>query len=285
MLRFRRFFLLAIYGFFFAGNAMAAELPRLSSEAGRYALLVDGKPYLVLGAQVHNSSNYPAILPLVWPVMQALSANTVEFPVAWEQFEPSEGRYDYSWVDTLLAQARKNDMRVILLWFGSWKNGESTYAPEWVKSDTKRFPRVQRKNGRPTMTLSPLGEATLAADRKAFSALMRHLRESDRGHTVIMVQVENEIGTHGLARDYSPAAERLFTEEVPEAIRRASGKPAGTWAQSFGDEAEQAFAAWTYARFVQDVAAAGKAEKNLPMYTNAAVFDALLPKIKEGSRQ
>ena len=257
-----------------AASAHAGELPRLRTEDGRHALLVDGKPYLMLGAQVHNSSNYPSVLPQVWPVMQALSANTIEIPVAWEQFEPTEGRFDYSWVDTLLAQARKNDMRVVLLWFGSWKNGDSTYTPEWVKSDTKRFPRLQKRDGRPTTTLSPLGEATLAADRKAFVALMRHLREVDREHTVIMVQVENEIGSHGVARDYSPAAERLFAQQVPEDIRRASGKQAGTWAEAFGKEADQAFAAWTYARFVQEVAVAGKAEKNLPLYTNAAVFDA-----------
>lgn len=256
------------------GQALAGELPRLRTEAGRHALLVDGKPYLMLGAQVHNSSNYPSVLPEVWPVMKALSANTIEVPVAWEQFEPTEGKFDHSWVDTLLAEARKNDMRVVLLWFGSWKNGESTYTPEWVKADTTRFPRLQKRDGRPTNTLSPLGEATLAADRKAFVALMRHLREADREHTVIMVQVENEIGSHGVARDYSPVAEQLFAQQVPEDIRRASGKPAGTWAEVFGKEADQAFAAWTYARFVQEVAVAGKAEKNLPLYTNAAVFDA-----------
>ena len=269
-----RFMTLMLCSVAAAASAHAGELPRLRTEDGRHALLVDGKPYLMLGAQVHNSSNYPSVLPQVWPVMQALSANTIEIPVAWEQFEPTEGRFDYSWVDTLLAQARKNDMRVVLLWFGSWKNGDSTYTPEWVKSDTKRFPRLQKRDGRPTTTLSPLGEGTLAADRKAFVALMRHLREVDREHTVIMVQVENEIGSHGVARDYSPAADRLFAQQVPEDIRRASGKQAGTWAEAFGKEADQAFAAWTYARFVQEVAVAGKAEKNLPLYTNAAVFDA-----------
>lgn len=256
-----------------AGQAFAGEMPRLRTENGRHALMVDGKPYLMLGAQVHNSSNYPAVLPQIWPVMKALSANTIEIPIAWEQFEPTEGKFDYSWVDTLLAQARRNDMRVVLLWFGSWKNGESTYTPEWVKTDSKRFPRLLRRDGRATMTLSPLGEETLKADKKAFTALMRHLREADRNHTVIMVQVENEIGSHGVARDFSPEADRLFAQAVPEDVRVASAKPAGTWAQAFGKEADQAFAAWTYARFVQQLAVAGKAEKNLPLYANAAVFE------------
>lgn len=254
--------------------AGASDLPALSSRAGHHMLQVDGKPFLVLGAQIHNSSNYPSVLPKIWPVLKALDANTIEAPVAWEQFEPVEGRFDFTWIDALLRESRQNNVRVVLLWFGSWKNGESTYTPEWVKADTRRFPRLLHRDGRPTLTLSPLGEATLAADRKAFVALMRHLRETDPQHTVIMVQVENEIGTHGSPRDYSPAAEKLFAQPVPETVRRAAGKAAGTWSQLFGAEAEQTFAAWTYARFVEQVAAAGKAEKRLPMYTNAAVFDA-----------
>ncbi|NYD89130.1 beta-galactosidase GanA [Sphingomonas melonis] len=274
MFKIPRLLALLLSGTVMACPAVASDIPFLRTANGRHALVVDGKPYLMLGAQVHNSSNYPDVLPQVWPVVHALEANTLEVPVAWEQLEPSEGRFDFGWVDTLIQQARQHDTRLVLLWFGSWKNGESTYAPEWVKGDTKRFPRLQRQDGRPTLTLSPLGEATLAADRKAFVALMRHLRETDAQHTVIMVQVENEIGTHGVARDYSPAAEKLFAQPVPEAVVRDSGKTAGTWTSAFGKEADQAFAAWTYARFVEKVAAAGKAEKRLPMYTNAAVFDA-----------
>ena len=255
------------------GAAAGAEVPQLRTENGRHALIVDGKPFLMLGAQIHNSSNYPSVLPKVWPVLRTLHANTIEAHIAWEQFEPTEGRFDFTWLDALLSQARQNDMRVVLLWFGSWKNGESNYAPEWVKADTKRFPRLKRRDGRSTLTLSPFGEATLAADKKAFVALMRYLREKDPRHTVILVQIENEIGTHGVARDYSPAAERLFAGPVPENVRVAAGKPAGTWTQAFGKEADQAFAAWSYARFVEVLAVAGKAEKRLPMYVNAAVFD------------
>jgi beta-galactosidase GanA len=251
----------------------AAEVPQLQTVNGRHALLVDGRPFLILGAQINNSSNYPAVLPQIWPVMRSLAANTVEAPVAWEQFEPEEGRFDFSWMDALLRGARANHMRVVLLWFGSWKNGESTYAPEWVKADTSRFPRLQRSDGRPTLTLSPFGDATLAADRRAFVELMRYLRRADPQHSVIMVQVENEIGTSGIPRDYSPAAEALFSQAVPDTVLRAMAKPAGTWKAVFGTDADQAFAAWSYARFVEKVAAAGKAEKPLPLYTNAAVFD------------
>lgn len=254
--------------------AAAGEIPKLRTENGRHALVVDGKPYLILGAQAHNSSNYPSVLPQIWPVISVLNANTLEIPVAWEQFEPTEGRFDYTWVDRLLKEARQNRVRLVLLWFGSWKNGESTYAPEWVKTDITRFPRLQRRDGRPTLTLSPLGEATLEADRRAFAALMGHLRKVDEANTVIMVQVENEIGSHGVARDYSAAAEALFAQPPPAEVLQASKVTGGSWKEAFGQEADQAFAAWTYARYVEKIAAAGKAEKPLPLYTNAAVFDA-----------
>lgn len=273
----KRLVSLTICGLVLAGatTASAANIPQLRTEGDRHTLMIDGKPFLILGAQAHNSSNYPEVLPKVWPVVRAMSANTLEIPVAWEQLEPTEGRFDYTWVDTLLREARKHDVRLVLLWFGSWKNGESTYAPEWVKADTARFPRLLRRDGRSTMTLSPLGETTLAADQRAFVMLMRHLREVDRQNTVIMVQVENEIGSHGVARDYSPRAEQLFAQQVPADILRAANKPSGTWTEAFGKEADQAFAAWSYARFVESVAAAGKVEKGLPMYLNAAVFDAM----------
>lgn len=274
MLRISRLLVSALALTSFAATSAASELPRIQTDKGRHAFVVDGKPFLMLGAQIHNSSNYPAVLPKIWPVMREMNANTIEAPVAWEQFEPVEGRFDYEWIDALLRDARQNDMRIVLLWFGSWKNGESTYAPEWVKADTHRFPRLQRRDGRSTLTLSPFGTATLAADKKAFAALMRYLRQADPQHSVIMVQVENEIGTHGVARDYSAVAEQLFAQPVPEATQRAMGKPAGTWTEAFGAGADQAFAAWSYARFVEEVAAAGKREKALPLYVNAAVFDA-----------
>ena len=76
----------------------------------KHALIVDGAPFLMLGAQANNSSNYPAVLPKVWPVIRELHANTLEIPVAWEQIEPVEGKFDFSWVDTLLAAGARRTM-------------------------------------------------------------------------------------------------------------------------------------------------------------------------------
>ena len=246
--------------------------PRLVSENGRHTLLVDGAPYLILGGQAHNSSNYPAMLPKVWPVLKALDANTLEIPIAWEQVEPVEGRFDFSFLDSLLAGARANDVRVVLLWFGTWKNTSPSYAPAWVKTDTARFPRMKTAQGKTHYVLSPHGRETLAADKRAFVALMRHIAANDPQHTIIMVQPQNEIGSYGLARDHSPEAERLFRGPVPAELARLKRK-SGSWGEVFGDFAEQAFTSWHMARYVDAIAAAGKAVKPLPMYVNAALGD------------
>jgi beta-galactosidase GanA len=252
-------------------------MPRLVSSHGRYQLLVGGKPYLILGAQVNNSSNYPAMLPAVWPAIGQMHANTVVMPIAWEQIEPREGAFDFSFLDLFLAQAREHGVHAVLLWFGTWKNSSPAYAPQWVKLDNARFPRVVNPQGRRMPSLSPLAAATLAADRTAFVALMRHLKAVDPEHTVIMVQVENETGTYGSVRDYSRRAQKLFDGQVPRRLVSALGEHPGTWRQVFGPQADEFFHAWHIARFVQQVAAAGKAVYPLPMYVNAALRDPLHP--------
>src|SRR5215212_6324919 len=157
--------------------AQSAPLPRIVSKAGRHALYVDGAPFLILGGQANNSSNYPAMLPQVWPTIHALHANTLEIPVAWEQIEPQEGRFDFSWLDTLIPQARRNNVRLVLLWFGTSKNTNPGYTPEWVKTDTKRFPHMITREGKPHYVLTPLARSTLEADKRAFVALMTRIRE------------------------------------------------------------------------------------------------------------
>jgi beta-galactosidase GanA len=250
----------------------AADLPHLIQAEGRHALVVDGAPFLVLGAQANNSSNYPAMLPVVWPMIRQIHANTLEIPVAWEQIEPFEGKFDFTWVDTLIAQARQNGMRLNLLWFGTWKNTGPSYEPEWVKSDTKRFPRMVTKDGKTHYVPTPLSRATLAADKRAFVALMRHIREIDPQHTVILVQVENEVGSYGSPRDFSPEANRLFAGPIPAELARRIGR-SGTWSQVFDWKADTAFNAWYTARYIDEIAAARQSELNLPMYVNVVVSD------------
>lgn len=260
-----------------AKRATEAPIPKLVTRNGRHALLVDGEPFLILGAQVNNSSNYPAALPLVWPAIEKVDPNTVMVPIAWEQVEPKEGTFDFSFLDTLLEQARERDKRLVLLWFATWKNNSPNYAPAWVKLDNKRFPRVVTADGKTLNSLSPLARTTLEADRKAFVQLMRHLRQVDPQRTVIMVQPENEPGTYGSPRDFSPMAQQIFDQLVPDALTRGLNRPSGTWKQVFGQDADEYFHAWHVARFIDEVAKAGKAEYPLPMYVNAALRDPFTP--------
>ena len=247
-------------------------LPRIESESGKHLLMVDGEPFLMLGAQAHNSSNYPAVLPQVWPMMERLHANTLEIPVAWEQVEPEEGRFNFSYLEALLNGARENDMRLVLLWFATWKNTGPSYAPMWVKTDTKRFPRMRTPEGHLYYALSPHSRSTLEADKRAFVQLMRWLRDNDPDHTVIMVQPQNEAGVYGQKRDHSAAANALFAAPIPAELARYFGK-SGNWSEAFGPLADSAFNAWHTARYMDEIAAAGQQVLDLPMYANAALSD------------
>lgn len=248
---------------------LGADAPKLVQKDGRYALMVDGQPYLILGGQIHNSSAWPSELPQVWESIAALHANTMEAPVYWEQFEAEEGHFDFTNVDQIVEGARAHNLRVVLLWFGTWKNGNMHYVPAWVKTDTKRFPRVIRPDGEPIDVLSPLSHNTLSADKTAFVTLMRHLKQRDgEQHTVLLVQVENESGNIGSVRDNSPEANHEFAGAVPSDLLAAARKHSGTWSQVFGADADEMFQFYYQAKYINEIATAGKIEFPIPYYIN-----------------
>ena len=264
----------------------AAELPHIRIENGTGQLIVNGQPFLILGGELGNSSaGTAAEADQIVPRVAAIHVNTILMPVAWEQTEPKEGDFDFSILDHWIDTARGHNIHLVLLWFGSWKNAFSNYAPGWVKSDPRRFPRAQSADGKPLEILSTLSPETRRCDSRAFAALMRHVRERDSDRqTVLMVQVENEVGYLGPGRDRSPEANRLFAAPVPEVLVRAltakrlqlspelaahfddRGK---NWREVFGDAANEAFMAWNYAAYIEAIARAGKSEYALPMYVNA----------------
>ena len=270
--------------------AQATAAPHLEKRGATTQLIVDGKPFLMLSGELHNSSssNLEYMKP-IWPKLRAMGLNSVVTPLSWELIEPKEGAYDFTLVDGLIDQARHENQRIVFLWLASWKNGLSSYVPVWVKQDTRRFPRVL-EHGNPVEILSPQAKSTQQADARAFAALMKHIKEMDsRDHTVLMMQVENEVGVLGDSRDHSDAANKAFASAVPAQLtqylqaHRTSlypdlkdlwdandNKTAGTWAEVFGDteRADEIFMAWNYAHFIQAVAKAGKAEYNIPMYVN-----------------
>ncbi|HEY2472113.1 MAG TPA: DUF5597 domain-containing protein [Terracidiphilus sp.] len=257
--------------------ATVNPIPSIQEKNGHFALMVDGKPYLMLGVQANNSSAWPAYLDKVWPAAETLHANTVELPVYWEQIEATEGKFDFTVVDLVLKQAREHHLRVVLLWFGTWKNGSSHYTPDWIKLNQEKFPFLRNEKGETLDSPSPFSAPFLDADKRAFRALMRHLREIDAQRTVLLVQVENEAGVWGGVRDYGEAAQKAFEGQVPEKLLKALGKQPGTWREVFGDDADETFEAWYTAIYIEQVAAAGKAEYSLPLYVNAALRDPLKP--------
>jgi hypothetical protein len=247
----------------------AAEPPRLVSKNGHWALMVDGKPFLLLGGQVHNSSAWPGELPQIWESLTALHANTLEAPVYWEQIEAKPGQFDWTSVDAIVTGARAHGFHVALAWFGTWKNGNMHYVPQWVKTDLARFPRVVRPDGEVTDILTPIARTSLEADKAAFVQLMRHLKAIDgTDHTVILVQVENESGNVGSVRDFSPEANALFAKPVPADLLAATKTQPGTWRDVFGGDADETFQVYHQAKYIEEIAAAGKKAFEIPLYTN-----------------
>src|ERR1051325_906481 len=252
-----------------AAVAFGTEAPRFVEKEGHWALLVDGQPYLMLGGQVHNSSAWPSELPAVWKSLAELHANTVEAPIYWEQMEPQPGKFNWNNVDAILNGAREHNLHVVLLWFGTWKNGNMHYVPQWIKTDTKRYLRVMRADGELIDVLSANSRSNLDADKSAFSALMRHLKTLDGNeHTVLLVQVENESGIIGSPRDFSPESNKEFAGQVPADMLSASHKQPGTWSEVFRGDADELFQLYHQARYVNEIAAAGKAEFDIPVYIN-----------------
>lgn len=278
------------------------DIPRLVQQGNKTILMVKGNPFIALAGEVHNSdSSSPAYMEHIWDVADELGMNTLLLPVSWEIVEPEEGIFDFTIPQELVNQARKRQKKIIFLWFGSWKNAEMMYAPEWVKKDLKRFRRGQIEKGKnkagravspsmpykiPYTTISYLCEAAMEADAKAFAAFMSWLREYDEKEaTVITIQVENETGILGVARELSDEADTLFSGQVPEKfveymtthtdtmvsdVRTAveSGAKSGTWQEVFGTVAEEMFSAYYVSHYVEHVAKAGKEVYPLPMVVN-----------------
>jgi Domain of unknown function (DUF5597)/Beta-galactosidase len=258
----------------------ADDIPHFERNGQHQALIVDGAPFLILGGQCGNSSAWPSEFPGVWSAIERMHANTLEAPIYWEQFEPAQGQFDTSVVDMMVKQAREHHVRLVLLWFGTWKNGSAHYLPLWMKAHPDLYPKAVGKTGLFVDTPSPHFPAMLEADIRAFRALMRHLKGVDTDHTVIMVQVENESGAWNTIRDYSPTAQAVFDKPVPAPLLEALGladKGGGNWSTVFGPNADEFFHAWHVARFVGQVAQAGKEEYPLPMYANAALRDPISP--------
>lgn len=273
---------------------VAGDLPYLKKQGSAIQLYVENKPFLMLGGELGNSTASSLNdIEKAFATLEIMRLNTVLVPAYWELTEPIEGQFDYTLVDGIIEKARKYNLKLVFLWFGVWKNSMSCYAPMWVKENHKKYPRAKTKEGKSLEILSAFNKNNLDVDIRAFKHFMAHIASVDKGqNTVIMVQVENEIGMLIDARDHSAEANKLFTANVPVQLTNYlvknktnlhptlskrwndnGSKTKGTWTELFGEglETDEIFMAWHYGIFVQELAKSGKDVHNIPMYLNAAL--------------
>lgn len=274
-------------------HSFANEPAHLASKDGVSQLIVEGKPWLILGGELGNSSaSAPEDVAAIFPKLSDMGLNSVLVPAYWELIEPEEGRFDFTTTDAVIDEAIRNDLKVIFLWFGAWKNSMSCYVPSWLKEDYKKYPRARTKSGKPLEIASAFSENVFMADSTAFTKWLSHTIDRDSLGTVVMVQIENEIGMLEDARDHSSLADKEYARGVPTTltnhlakhrktlhpdIRNAwevnGSKKTGSWEEVFGPGiyTDEYFMAWNYAKYVERLARAAREITPIPLYVNAAM--------------
>lgn len=287
--------------------SFAQTLPHLAKVGETVSLVVNGSP-LVLRSGELNNSTASSIRYMeqqrTFDRLKALNLNSVIATASWELVEPIEGEYNFAEVDYIIEQARLRDMKVILLWFGTFKNPFMTYAPSWVKQNPKKYPRAKDAEGKDLEMPSVFSDAVLKADARAYVATLEHIKSVDSENTVVMIQIENEPGLRGTPRDYSALAEKAWKGDVPSQlidylkanseslqpdIKKAwetnGRREKGNWEEVFGksltkddgtnpiiNQTEHFFTAYAFARYLDYMAIEGKRVLPLPTFVNSSVF-------------
>ncbi|EJL65302.1 GH35 family beta-galactosidase [Flavobacterium sp. CF136] len=294
MINFLKKISFCLFVLFFQGVYSQSAIPNLQKKGNKTQLIVNGKPFIIRGGELGNSSatSMESMEP-IWQKLTDMNLNTVLTPIYWELIEKEEGSFDFSLVDDLILKARKENLKLVFLWFGSWKNSMSSHAPAWVKLNQKKYPRVKDDKNKSHEILTPFSENNLEADLNALKKLMAHIKDFDKkDQTVIMIQVENEIGMLPTARDYHPLANEAFKKEVPKELlqymqenkeklvpeflelwKKNGFKISGNWETVFGKglQTDEIFMAWFFSKFTNKIAKAGKDSYGIPMFVNAAL--------------
>lgn len=275
-------------------GCIIAQHSSLQKQGTATQLVVNGSPFLILGGELGNSSAAcTQDIERIFPKLEKMGLNTVLVPAYWDLIEPIEGNFDFTLTDKVLQQARQNNLKIVFLWFGAWKNSMSCYAPLWFKKNYKKYPRAYTQNGKPLEIASAFSATVQDADHRAFSKWMQHIAAADKEEgTVIMIQIENEIGMLEDARDYSREANKAFNAPIPAEFMtylqknkktlhpqmlkkwESQGcKKQGNWQEVFGADiyTDEIFMAWHYAKYVERLAQTARSTYNIPLYVNAAM--------------
>lgn len=233
--------------------------------------VVNDQPFLALAGEVHNSScsSMTYFEEKVLSRIQDIPLNTLLLPIYFEDVEKEEGVYCIEKVQQMIDRCRQYDYKIIFLWYGLWKNGLSTYIPQWMKLDRDTYPFCRQENQKPLYTISPLCQKAIEKDAKAIQQVMSFIKKYDAiEQTVIMLQIENEVGLLESDRDYSSAANLLFHQDIPEDLQTFTQQK-GTWQDVFLSSAPEMFMAYHYAKAIETIASSLKQVYPLPLMMNA----------------
>jgi hypothetical protein len=249
-------------------------MPHFEGAHERKVLYVDGQPFTVLAVEIpwwdliygkyrETETAYDSL----YPAAAKLGLNALKVPIKWSMVEPQKGIYDFSYVNHAKSMAERNHLKLILNWFGHYASADGTiygnltgelYAPMYIVADEKTYPRAVDADGVPHHNaISYDYEPVLDREIAAFRAFMRHIKEVDsETHTILMIQVENEIAVFGadrhnqkLWRDHSPASNQRFTEN------------------HFTDDLK--YSAWDLSyNWIRRITDAGAEEYSLPFFHN-----------------
>jgi hypothetical protein len=225
---------------------------------GRKAFFVDGKPFIILGLQWDCDGCYtPEDMDPFFEHGEKMGLNTASLLLYWKEIEPVKGEYRFEMLDHRIEMARKHNMKIVLVWFGSYKNGNLTYAPDYIRFDHKTYTKVIDKHGKVhTNFCCPTARETHRRDELALIEVFKHLKEVDsETHTVILFQMENETGIFGTDRCYCGSCNEEYKKNDYE--------------KEYGVRAGEYFTAQCIAEYCDSLTKTVKDIYPLPVYMNA----------------
>lgn len=189
-----------------SGCAGESEIPSPAEPVKH--LTVNGKPFLMLGAQLRTDffrqldGKTSEALDPYFALAAQMNIMVVQVPVGWRDVEPLKDQYSSEWVVKLIELCERHNLKLEILWFGSNMCGYSVegHIPDYVVYNQSVYPRLNftAYEGWQGLQffLNPKTPALLEREEKAIGKMMefigQYYKDHGKQHTVIGIQVENE---------------------------------------------------------------------------------------------